>query len=145
MAKKKSTTQTLDIMKKVDGLDNLVTGADRPDFEFEFYEKEFKTITKVPVSVIVKMSILSDEDSSEVDQVKALVDGIACMLIKDDRPKFNKIIDEEDVDLGELFTVFTNLIQALSDNPLDTSSGTSSGSKKTKTSSMGTSLDELPQ
>lgn len=142
MAKAVPVIKTIDVSKKLAGLDEALSVEEkRQSFEFQFYGKTFKTLDRIPAVVIHKTAVLTDEDSSSSEQLEALMYSVDKLIVREDRRAFVRILEDEGVEINELFTLYGNLVEAMSSGPLDTPSSASTGSKKTSKSSMGTLSD----
>lgn len=147
MAKKKKSTKNkkIKVDKSLPGLEGLKS--DRPDqaFEFELGGRTFTTMPRIPAVVTMKTGVLGDEESTGSEQLEALIYMCRMLVVPSDRAALQKIIEDEGFDLERLFLLYGNLMEALSGDPLDTSSSAEGGSGKTTASSMGTWSDMVTE
>lgn len=125
--------------RRAKGLEGALKGDDeREEVEFGFYGQDFVTLNRIPAVVIQKTSLLSEEDVTQSQQLDALLYSIEMLLRKEDRKKFRRVIEDEGVELTELFNLFAVLLEELSGTPFEQSTSAQSGSKKTSRPQVGT-------
>jgi hypothetical protein len=125
--------------RRAKGLENtLKLDSQREEVEFEFYGITLTTMSQIPAVVIEKVSLLNEEGVTQAQQLEALIYSLKMLIRKDDRKKFQGILEDEGVGLEELFNLLAVLLEELSNTPFEQSTSASNGSKKTSKRSVET-------
>lgn len=101
--------------------------------EFELEGVQFETVERIGALVGQNIARIGDDAYSDAQQFDAMIYATQHLLRKEDRKKFIKVLEDNDITQQGLLDLLATLMEEITSAPLDSSSSDGTTSPETST------------